>query len=403
MSERVVVRYNPLPDGRGSGGTFVGCHSVDSPVTLVTGEMRGFLRLFRWPVCCESKGVQLRSLFLSSALLSLTACGDAATTASDEPDVAELSDTGAREDAAVEVEDTVVAADAAIVEDTRVAEAAADTAAPPTPGPKLKAMSFNIRVGTAADGPDAWPLRRDMVFKVVRNQDADLVGLQEDLGFQISAIMDAVPGYKRIGVGARDGKTDGEHCAILYRSETLALKDSGTFWLSGKPNEPGSATWGNEHPRVVTWGLFSVKATKYEFYLYNTHFDHASQNAREKSALLMMNTIQKRTPKAAFLVMGDLNVQEDNVVTRYFKGDAKIDGAANPIPLFDTFRVLHPGDPNARTAHGFSGAIKGDKIDYIYMATKDVLGAHIDHYNEAGRYPSDHYPIVTTVKLPNAE
>lgn len=343
--------------------------------------------------------MQLRRLVLASALLSLTACGDAATGLSDEPDVAPAPDAGAPDETG---DDAAVATDTAAVDDTRVAEAATDTE-PAVPGPKLKAMSFNIRVGTAADGPDAWPLRKDMVFKVLRSQDADLVGLQEDLGFQLAAIMDAVPGYKRFGVGARDGKSDGEHCAILYRGETLALKDSGTFWLSGKPNEPGSATWGNEHPRVVTWGLFSVKATKYEFYLYNTHFDHASQNAREKSALLLMKTIQKRTPAVPFLVMGDLNVQEDNVVTRYFKGSAKIDGEANPIPLFDTFRVLHPEEPNARTAHGFSGAIKGDKIDYIYMATKNVLGAQIDHYNEGGRYPSDHYPVVTTVKLPPAE
>ena len=41
-------------------------------------------------------------------------------------------------------------------------------------------------------------------------------------------------------------------------------------------------------------------------------------------ALALMARISKRTPKVPFIVMGDLNVQEDNVVTRYFKGDAKI-------------------------------------------------------------------------------
>ncbi|MBI2388146.1 MAG: endonuclease/exonuclease/phosphatase family protein [Deltaproteobacteria bacterium] len=270
------------------------------------------------------------------------------------------------------------------------------------PGPKLKFMTFNIRVGTAADGPNHWDLRKGLVFDVLKNHDADVVGLQEDLRFQLLAIQDAVPGYKRVGVGAKDGKSDGEHCAILYRTSTLALKDSGTFWLSDKPLVPGSTTWGNDLPRVVTWARLAVRETGYDFYLYNTHFDHISQSSREKSAMLVMSTIDKQLPKAPFLVMGDLNVQEDNVVTRYFKGAAKIGGEANPIPLFDTFRVLHPDDPNARTAHGFGGAIKGDKIDYIYMATKNVLSAQIDHYNVDGRYPSDHYPVVATVKLPPA-
>lgn len=277
---------------------------------------------------------------------------------------------------------------------------AADGGPETIPGPKLKLMTFNIRVGTAADGPNAWALRKGLVFDVLKKQDADLVGLQEDLRFQLQEIADAVPGYGRIGVGARDGKSDGEHCAILYRKATFALKESGSFWLSGTPAVPGSATWGNDHPRVVTWGRFAVKATGYEVYLYNTHFDHASQNSREKSAVLLMSRIRARSPKAPFAVMGDLNVQEDNVVTRFFKGKAQIDGNENPIPLFDTFRVLHPDDPDARTAHGFGGAIRGQKIDYVYTQTKDVLGARIDHYNVDGRYPSDHYPVVATVKLP---
>ena len=277
----------------------------------------------------------------------------------------------------------------------------ADDAGPATiPGPKLKLMTFNVRVGTAADGPNAWSLRKGLVFDVFKKEDADLVGLQEDLRFQLQEIADAVPGYGRIGVGARDGKAAGEHCAILYRKSTLALKESGAFWLSGKPEVPGSATWGNEHPRVVTWGRFAVKATGYELYLYNTHFDHQSQNAREKSAVLLMSRIRARSPKAPFAMMGDLNVQEDNVVTRFFKGKAQIDGNENPIPLFDTFRVLHPDDPDARTAHGFGGATRGQKIDYVYTQTKDVRGARIVHYNVDGRYPSDHYPVVATVKFP---
>jgi endonuclease/exonuclease/phosphatase family metal-dependent hydrolase len=293
-----------------------------------------------------------------------------------------------------------IADDSGVVVDARPAP---DTAPPkePIPGPKLKVMTFNIRVGTAADGPNEWSLRKGLVFRVLEDQDADIVGLQEDLDFQLDQIMANVPGYKRLGVGARDGKNSGEFCAILFKNDLYALKDSGTFWLSNTPNVAGSTSWGNdEHPRVVTWARFAVRETGYQFYFYNTHFDHASQNSREKSAIALMNRIEKRMPETAFIVMGDLNVQEDNVVTRFFKGGAKIDGLANPIPLFDTYRVLHPDEKNARTAHGFGGAIAGDKIDYIYMPTKNVLGAHIDRFNVDGRYPSDHYPVVATVKLP---
>jgi hypothetical protein len=53
-------------------------------------------------------------------------------------------------------------------------------------------MSINIRYGTAKDGDNHWSLRKQMLFDVVRERDADLVGLQEALTFQIDEIVAAV-------------------------------------------------------------------------------------------------------------------------------------------------------------------------------------------------------------------
>ena len=41
-----------------------------------------------------------------------------------------------------------------------------------------------------------------------------------------------LPGWARTGVGRADGRASGEFSAILYRTDRLALLDSGTFWLS---------------------------------------------------------------------------------------------------------------------------------------------------------------------------
>jgi len=45
--------------------------------------------------------------------------------------------------------------------------------------------------------------------------------------------------------------------------------------------------------------------------------------------------------------------------------------------------------------------LSSEKIDYIYMASKQVLAAQIDHFQDGGKYPSDHFPVVATVKLPD--
>jgi endonuclease/exonuclease/phosphatase family metal-dependent hydrolase len=82
---------------------------------------------------------------------------------------------------------------------------------------RIEVLSFNIRYGTADDGPNAWPRREALVYDVIRTQDADFLGLQEALRFQIDGIREAVPGYAEIGAGREDGREAGEYSAILAR------------------------------------------------------------------------------------------------------------------------------------------------------------------------------------------
>src|SRR3990170_6681927 len=90
--------------------------------------------------------------------------------------------------------------------------------AQPVPREPLQVMSFNIRYGTAKDGDNHWSARREMVFDLIRERDADLVGLQEALASQIDEIQAAVPGYAVVGVGRDDAGRAGEFSAILFRN-----------------------------------------------------------------------------------------------------------------------------------------------------------------------------------------
>jgi endonuclease/exonuclease/phosphatase family metal-dependent hydrolase len=270
----------------------------------------------------------------------------------------------------------------------------------PTPPPDVKVMTFNIRTGTANDGADSWNNRKKLVFDVFKKRDADFVGVQEARLFQLKEIDAAVSGYKRIGV-SREGGTVGEYCAIYYRTARFELKKSETFWLSNTPNQPGSKSWGNTLARIVTWGRFMDKKANYRFYIYNTHFDHQSQNSREKSAVLLSKKINNEVGSRPYVVTGDFNAGESNVVTRYLKGNAKIDGFANPVPMRDSFRVDNPDATNVGTAHGFKGGTGGNKIDYVFISKgQKVVNAFIDHYHVGSSYPSDHFPVIGRMILP---
>ncbi|RYE75003.1 MAG: endonuclease/exonuclease/phosphatase family protein, partial [Myxococcales bacterium] len=268
-------------------------------------------------------------------------------------------------------------------------------------GIKVRVATFNIRTGNADQGTkNAWDKRKALLFDVFKDLDADFIGVQEARLFQLQEIDQAAPGYDRIGEG-RDGGNEGEFSAIYYRKDRFEVKDKETFWLSATPGKP-SKSWDDDYNRVVTWGRFQEKASGYQLYHFNTHWGLTS-NSAEKSAALLTKRVSQRPTGHPFFVTGDLNTGENELPVRFLKGNAKIDGQDNPVPMRDTFRVLYPDATDVRTAHGFNGGTSGAKIDFVFIGlpAPDVTGAQIVRTHKGDQYPSDHYPVVAGVKLPD--
>jgi endonuclease/exonuclease/phosphatase family metal-dependent hydrolase len=271
---------------------------------------------------------------------------------------------------------------------------------------ELRIMTFNIRYGSAGDGPNQWKNRKEMVFDVLRDHNPEIVGLQEALNFQMTEICTALGKYGQVGVAREDGKVDGEFSSILYDIARFKVDESGTFWFSNTPEVPGSNHWGAACVRICTWARFIERNSGKAFYVFNLHFDHVSQPAREKSAVLLTQRIKERKYPEPFILTGDFNAGENNPVVTYLKGETELTGAdgqksTNPVPMVDSFRVLHPDVKDVRTGHGFRGTRKGNKIDYVFVPSNiKVLDAEILYDNIDGRYPSDHYPVNATLRLP---
>lgn len=266
---------------------------------------------------------------------------------------------------------------------------AASTAQQPTREP-MTVMSFNIRYGTAKDGDNEWTRRRTMLFDVVREQDPDVIGLQEALDFQIDEIVAAAPGYATIGVGRDDGRARGEFAAILFRKNRFRVAEASTFWLSDTPAVPASKTWGNNITRICTWARL-IDGDGQGFYVFNVHLDHQSQPSRERSTQLLRERIDARSVKTEpVLVTGDFNVGEKNPALATLIG-----------PFIDTFRDVRPQEKTVGTFSGFKfGNVEGDKIDYILVQPgTEVMSADIVRFARDGRYPSDHFPVVARVRL----
>jgi len=262
------------------------------------------------------------------------------------------------------------------------------TEAAPEPKPlELTMMTFNVRYGTAQDGDNAWPKRRDLVVETIRQYNPDVVGVQECLLFQADYIEDNLRGYRWLGVG-REHSGGGEMTAIFYRQKDLMPVDSGTFWLSEQPDVPGSKSWDSSLPRICTWAKFYHPDSRKFFHVYNNHFDHMGQQAREESAKMVSQRVSALPQEALVFVLGDFNSYAET--TAPFQ--TFINGG-----MFDAWLSAAERKGPATTWSGFKAPDPDSKqrIDWIlFRGALTCLEAETVTYNQEGRYPTDHYPVV---------
>lgn len=257
----------------------------------------------------------------------------------------------------------------------------------------LRVMSFNIRYGTAADGEDHWEKRRELLFTTIEAFKPDLLGTQEVLAFQADELRKRLSGFGFVGAGRDDGKDKGEMTPIYFRADRFEKLGEGHFWLSEAPETRGSKGWDAALPRVASWVRLREKATRREFYFFNTHFDHRGQKARLESAKLVRKRLEALPGNSPIVVTGDFNSGEGSEPYKALVG-------GEGVKLIDSYRAVHPTRAKDEgTAHGFKGGRTGARIDWVlHTGHFAATAATIDHTNKAGRYPSDHYPVTAVLR-----
>ena len=190
----------------------------------------------------------------------------------------------------------------------------------------MNIMTFNIRCDKISDQENAWQYRKDFASQMINFYEVDILGTQEVLKNQLYDLLERLPGYKILGVGRIDGKEKGEHSAIFYKYQLFDVEKSGHFWLSEKPQEPGSKGWDAACERIVTWAIFKQKKTGNKFVFFNTHFDHIGELARNESALLLKKKIVEIAGSLPVILTGDLNLPpEAEAVKSLLKDDFLLD------------------------------------------------------------------------------
>lgn len=257
----------------------------------------------------------------------------------------------------------------------------------------MKIMTFNIRADNIFDINNRWKKRADLVCETMKHYNCDIIGLQEVTQKMYEDIHVNVKDYNIIGVG-RTKKFFSEKNSILIKKEYRILEEE-TFWLSKTPNKVGSTIFLSLFPRICTTVVCELGPGK-KVRIYNTHLDCLFATAREFGLKKIAEVMEKNYEREHLpcILMGDFNATPNSRLMKKFKS-----GRYTTKKLFavqDIDETLY----QKSTMGMFKGKEKGMHIDYIFVSEEfEIQNTEVVKYNKAGKYPSDHYPLVARVKV----
>ncbi len=249
-------------------------------------------------------------------------------------------------------------------------------------------MSCNIRFYTAPDGNNAWDFRKDLVVRVIRSRNPDIIGFQELWAPQVEFMAKALPEYRWFGFCDRP-ELDHPMNGIFWRQSRFRVLSPGGYFLSETPHVSGTKSWDSAHPRLANWLKLEDLQARRVFRLINTHLDHLGEEARHHQSQLINEESQIWGPDFPQILTGDMNAEADSRPIRNFL----------QAGWKDSYSAIHGDSAYPGTFHEFAGSdYKGPhgKIDWIfYRGPLNPVAAEVVNDNEAPLYPSDHYFLCT--------
>lgn len=254
---------------------------------------------------------------------------------------------------------------------------------------QLKIMSFNMRNDHAADGENAFLLRRERILACLDEARADVIGFQEITVTMRAWLVENLHDYYTVG-GARNANYTGEASLIAFRKDEFDLLSCDTLMLSSTPRLFGSRYDGSDQsgcPRVYTRVCLKHHDIAEPFYVYNVHTDHRGSISRMLASTQLLQDLTSHG--AHFFMTGDFNATPDET-------EIKMITACRSRAIVDATAEL------GGTFHGFGALEVPTKIDYIFTddAIKTISAACVEDTPAEGEpYISDHYPIYIVAEM----
>ena len=214
---------------------------------------------------------------------------------------------------------------------------------------------------------------------------------------------------------------------ICYRKSIVSFLDGGVFWLGGNPAKPEFVRTDGFNPqygdpkRACQWARMRHKATGKVFYFLSAHLDTRSFSGvsypmvnEENCRNLMAHADRYIVPEGVpSIIAGDMNTGIELSSGKVHQGYSILtDNQGRRHEWEDTYvlaRQVGLLGETAAQSPATTNSSKGDKpgsvrIDHIFVEGFEVSGYDIcqkKYKTENGteHYPSDHFPVIVTLKF----
>lgn len=252
----------------------------------------------------------------------------------------------------------------------------------------LKIMTLNLKNGGSAE---EFARRSPSILEMIRRYDPDLIGVQELMDFMIPGLSEVQESYTFFGK-ARGSSRANERCCVLFRKDRFTFLEGATFWLSDQPDVKGSKFGESIFPRIATYAVLNDSLSEKTLTFANTHLDHLLPPARTKQTNVLCRVLGETKKGDCLFLTGDFNSSILSAAVRRIADDPV-------LKVKDTV----PNDA-ASTIRGFiQPSSSGYRpIDHVFVPDDlTVVKSEVIKDMFLGRYPSDHNPVITTVRFPD--
>ncbi len=266
--------------------------------------------------------------------------------------------------------------------------------------------TYNIRYSLKNNGDTGdklWTNRAQYVYRIVREYDFDVVGMQEVTGGSSQQLTDVETNMTEYTMYAvESAKGDQGYNAILYKTARYDLIQQGVFYLNEHPETEGIGWTTNEqHPRLCIWTHLKDKATKQDFYFCCTHVNYGPTESGIESARLMARMLRDIAGQTPIILVGDFNMSrtEHEFSYRNYLGEFYDSWRTTPNECLPTTNPCVEGSAT-NWMPVTSGEFYCNCFDHLFFDHMECLNRYIitEDYGRSVT-PSDHLPVMGRFRL----